>query len=45
MFNRAHKQGNKKIAVIDYWARTSYEYHEYDIESEQIVLEEIELLE
>ena len=40
-----YKQGNKKIAVIDYWARTSYEYQEYDIESEQIVLEEIELLE
>lgn len=40
-----YKQGSKKIVVIDYWARTSYEYPEYDIESEQIVLEEIELLE
>lgn len=40
-----YQQGNKKIAVIDYWRRTSYEYQEYGIESEQIVLEEIELLE
>lgn len=40
-----YKQCNKKIAVIDYWTRTSYEYQEYNIESEQIVLEEIELLE
>lgn len=39
-----YKQGNKKIAVIDYWARASYEYQEYDIESEQIILEEIEIL-
>ena len=40
-----YKKKKKKIAVIDYWTRASYEYHEYDIESEQIVLEEIELLE
>ena len=39
-----YKQGNKTIAVIDYWARTSYEYQEYDIESEQVILEEIEIL-
>lgn len=40
-----YQQGNKKIAVIDYLRRTSYEYQEYGIESELIVLEEIELLE
>ena len=40
-----YKQDNKKIAVIDYWARTSYEYQEYDIESEHVILEEIEILE
>lgn len=40
-----YKKGNKTIASIDYWSRTSYEYQEYDIESEEVVLEEIEILE
>lgn len=40
-----YKQENKKIAVIDYWTRASYEYQEYDIESEHIILEEIEISE
>ena len=39
-----YKQNNKKIAVISYWARVSYEYQEYDIENVKIVLEEIEIL-
>lgn len=39
-----YKQGNKIIALIDYWARTSYEYQEYDIEHEKVILEEIEIV-
>ena len=40
-----YKHGNKTVAVIDYWEKVSYEYNEYDIKSEQIILEEIEILE
>lgn len=40
-----YKRGNKTVAVIDYWEKVSYEYNEYDIGSEQIILEEIEILE
>ncbi|MDC0802720.1 hypothetical protein POG14_11030 [Clostridium paraputrificum] len=39
-----YKDKNKTIAVIDYWSKTSYEYNEYDIESEQIILEEINIV-
>ena len=40
-----YKKKNKTIAVVDHWEKVSYEYNEYDIESEQIILEEIEILE
>lgn len=39
-----YKDKNETIAVIDYWSKTSYEYNEYDIESEQIILEEINIV-
>lgn len=39
-----YKKENKTIATIDYWRKVSYEYNEYDIETEAIVLEEIELI-
>ena len=32
-------------ARIFFWERTSYEYEEYDILTEEVILEEIELLE
>ena len=39
-----YKSKNKTIAVIDYFIKTFCEYEEYDITSENIVLEEIEIL-
>ena len=39
-----YRKDNKMIAVIDHWEKASYEYNEYDIETEKIILEEIEII-
>lgn len=39
-----YKKKNKTIAVIDHWEKASYEYNEYDIETEKIILEEIKII-
>lgn len=38
-----YKRNNKMIATLMYWTRTSYEYQEYDIVGENIILEEINI--
>ncbi|WP_338627631.1 hypothetical protein QJR52_07045 [Clostridium baratii] len=38
-------KSKKMIATIPFWEKTSYEYDEYDIESNIIVLEKIEIVE
>lgn len=39
-----HKKDKKLIAHIPQWEKTSYEYNEYEIVGDSIILEEIELL-
>lgn len=39
-----YKKKNKTIAIINHWTKASYEYNEYDIETEKILLEEIEII-
>ena len=39
-----HKKDKKLIAHIPQWENTSYEYNEYEILGDSIILEEIELL-
>lgn len=38
-----YKRDNKLFAIILYWIKSSYEYDEWDIVSEDIILEEIEI--
>ena len=40
-----YNKTNKMVANIHFWERTSYEYQEYDIESQTFILEEIEIVE
>ena len=39
-----YRKDNKMIGIVDHWMKASYEYNEYDIETERIVLEEIEVV-
>ncbi|WP_238899325.1 hypothetical protein [Clostridium sp. YIM B02500] len=38
-----YKRKNELIATIPYWEKTSYEYDEWDVVSEDIILKEIEI--
>ncbi|QEZ68012.1 hypothetical protein D4A35_03320 [Paraclostridium bifermentans] len=40
-----YNKTNKMVANVYFWERTSYEYQEYDIESQTFILEEIEIIE
>lgn len=38
-----YKEGNKIVARIYFWQKTSYEYNEWDVERYEAVLQEIEI--
>lgn len=40
-----YEKNNKLYATIPFWEKTSYEYSEYDIIDDAVVLEEIDILE
>lgn len=40
-----YKKNDKLYATIPFWEKTSYEYSEYDIIDDAVVLEEINILE
>lgn len=38
------KKGNRLTAIVYFWEKCSYEYDEWDIDAEEVRLEEIEIL-